>query len=335
MQAMRLHTPAPIDEKPLVLESVKEPTPGPTDLVVRVRACAVCRTDLHQVEGDLPLRRAPVTPGHQIVGEVVEKGSAAGRFALDDRVAIAWLHQTCGTCDYCTPVGERENLCDNAHFTGWTVDGGFAEYAAVPEAFAYRVPDSFDDVSAAPLLCAGIIGYRALRLSGVQEGQRLGLFGFGASAHLTIQIARYRGSEVYVFTRSEANRELARDLGATWVGGSQDTPPDLLHGAIIFAPAGPLVPAALEKMAKGGTVALAGIHMSNIPAMDYRKHLYDEKVLRSVANATRRDGEEFLAAAAETSIQTSTTTFSLADANEALAAIKHGKISGAAVLLLT
>lgn len=335
MQAMRLHKPASIDDKPLVLESVPDPTPGPSDIVVRVRACAVCRTDLHQVEGDLPMRRTPVTPGHQIVGEVVENGRAAKRFAIGDRVAIAWLHQTCGECDYCTPAGDRENLCDDAHFTGWTVDGGYAEYAAVPEAFAYRVPDSFDDVSAAPLLCAGIIGYRALRLSGVHDGQYLGLFGFGASAHLTIQIARHRGCEVYVFTRSDANRTLAMNLGAAWVGGSQDAPPHPLHGAIIFAPAGPLVPAALEKMKKGGTVALAGIHMSEIPAMDYRKHLYDEKVLRSVANATRRDGEELLAAAAATSIRSSTTTFALAEANEALAAIKHGTISGAAVLRLS
>lgn len=329
---MRLHRPAPVEDRPLVLEDVPVPTPRPTEIVIRVHACAICRTDLHQVEGELLMRRTPVIPGHQVVGTVEARGDAAHRFAEGDRVGVAWLHQACGECPFCVQGRNRENLCENAQFTGWSVDGGYAEYISVPQDFAYQVPSAFHDIQAAPMLCAGIIGYRALRLSGVQAGQRLGLFGFGASAHLAIQIARHRGCEVFVFTRSEANRELARHLGAEWVGGSKDRPPATMHGSIIFAPAGSLVLDALETLEKGGTVALASIHMSAVPPMDYRRHLYDEKVLRSVANATRCDGEEFLTVAAEIPVEVSTRQYGLDDANEGLRALKHGEIQGAAVL---
>ncbi len=330
MKAMRLHAPKPVEQGPLVLEEVAVPIPAADEIVIRVHVCGVCRTDLHVVEGELPPQQMPVTPGHQIVGPVEACGTDARRFKVGERIGIAWLHGTCGSCSFCTQ--DRENLCPQARFTGWSVDGGFAEYAKVPEAFAYAIPAAFSDAQTAPLLCAGIIGYRALRLSGVGPGQRLGLYGFGASAHIAIQVARHWGQQVYVFTRSPAGRSLAKTLGAVWVGGSKDTPPKKMHGSIVFAPAGPIVLDALDVLEKGGTVALAGIYMSPIPTLDYTRHLYDEKILRSVANSTRRDGEELLSVAAEIPIRTTTQSFPLAQANDALQALKSGSISGAAVL---
>ncbi|MGB2987213.1 MAG: zinc-dependent alcohol dehydrogenase family protein [Phycisphaerae bacterium] len=332
MHAMLLRTPKPIEERPLVAEEVADPTPGPSEILVGVSVCGVCRTDLHEVEGELPMRRAQVIPGHQIVGTVTALGEGVSRFQVGDRVGIAWLHDTCGACEFC--ARDAENLCTSAGFTGWSADGGYAEYTTIPESFAYDIPEGFPDEQAAPLLCGGIIGYRALRISGVQPGQRLGLYGFGASAHIAIQVARHLGCEVYVFTRSKANRELAQQLGAVWVGGSRDQPPAKLHGSVIFAPAGPLVRDALEVLEKGATVALAGIYMTPIPSLDYVKHLYDEKVVRSVANATRRDGQELLDYAAKIPIRTTTQVFPLEQANEALLALNTGKISGAAVLLI-
>ncbi len=332
MKAMLLNRPAPVDQHPLGLTDVPRPQPGPDEILVRVAYCGVCRTDLHQVEGELPMQKASVIPGHQVVGVVAGAGKEVKRFREGDRVGVAWLHETCGRCGFCAE--QRENLCDAAQFTGWSVNGGYAEYLTVPAAYAYAIPEGFPDQQAAPLLCAGVIGYRSLRLSGIKPGQRLGLYGFGASAHIVIQVARYWNCEVYVFTRSEANRKLAGRLGAAWCGSSKDAPPAKLHGAIIFAPAGSVVLDALEVLEKGGTLALAGIHMSEIPAMDYAKHLYHEKVLRSAANATRRDGEELLKLAAEIPIETSVTIYPLEQANTALLAVKTGGISGAAVLKL-
>ena len=330
MKAMLLCEPKPVDQRPLVLDEVADPAPGHHEILVHVNVCGVCRTDLHEVEGELPTRQRTVIPGHQVVGTVAALGDGATRFQIGDRVGLAWLHDTCGTCGFC--ARDAENLCESANFTGWTVHGGYAEYTTIPESFAYRIPNGFADEQAAPLLCAGIIGYRALRVSGIKPGERLGLYGFGASAHIAIQIARHWGCEAYVFTRSETNRELARNLGAAWVGGSGDEPPAKVHASIIFAPAGPLVRDSLEVLEKGGTVALAGIYMTPIPPLDYIKHLYDEKAVRSVANATRRDGQELLDLAAKIPIHTATRTFALSEANEALLALKASKITGAAVL---
>ena len=335
MKALVLHRPGPVDHRPLAIDQVAKPSPASNEVLVRVGVCGVCRTDLHEVEGELSMPRLPIIPGHQVVGTVEARGTGAKRFEIGDRVGIAWLSETCGTCSFCTPGRDRENLCESARFTGWSVNGGYAEYAVVPEAFAYRIPDGFSAQQAAPLLCGGIIGYRALRLSWIQPGQRLGLYGFGASAHIAIQIARHWGCEVCVFTRSEANRRLAGNLGAAWVGRAGDSAagrPPIVDASVIFAPAGPLILDALLHLERGGTVALAGIYMSTVPPMDYTKHLYDEKVLRSVANATRRDGEELLTLAAEIPIHTTTTMFPLEQANEALLALKTGALSGAAVL---
>ena len=329
MKACILRHPAPVESNPLEFTDVPKPRPSAGQVLVRVNACGVCRTDLHVVEGELPPRKQPVIPGHQVVGVVEETGVGAGRFRIGDRVGVAWLHQTDGTCEYCR--GGRENLCDNPEFTGWTVDGGFAEYTVAPEDFVYRIPEGFADLNAAPLLCAGIIGFRSLRLSGIQGGQRLGLYGFGAAAHVAIQVARHWGAEVYAITRDARHRRLALDLGAVWAGGSEDMPPEKLHAAVIFAPAGELVISALRALVKGGTVALGGIHMSPIPAIDYSL-LYKERVVRSVANNTREDGEELLKIAAEIPIRTEVQTFALAEANEALNALKNDAVRGAAVL---
>ncbi len=329
MKACLLRKPAPVNTNPLELAEVAKPVPGPGELLVRVRACGVCRTDLHVVEGELAPRKSPVIPGHQVVGVIEAMGEGARRFHLGDRVGIAWLHQTDGTCDYCR--AGKENLCEHATFTGWMVDGGYAEYALAPEAFVYAIPESFRDLDAAPLLCAGIIGFRALRLSGIARGGRLGFYGFGAAAHLAIQVARHWGAEVYAFTRDEAHQKLATDLGAVWAGYSNEDPPVLLDSAIIFAPAGELVPASLPVLKKGGTLALAGIHMSTIPAMDYNL-LYHERVVRSVANNTRQDGEDFLRIAAEIPIRTEFQLFPLAEANRALNALKDDEVRGAAVI---
>ena len=331
MRAMTLSAQGPVESAPLREETRPVPVPGPGEVLVRVIACGVCRTDLHIVEGDLPLVRAPLVPGHQIVGRVERLGPGAARFGAGERVGIAWLRRTCGACELCR--SGRENLCEACAFTGYHADGGYAEYAVVPEAFAYRIPAVFGDAEAAPLLCAGIIGYRALKLSGVPAGGRLGIYGFGASAHVTLQVARARGCRVFVCTREPSHRALARELGAAWVGAIADAMPEKMHGTIVFAPAGELVPVALRSLARGGTVALAGITMTPVPSLDYTRDLFDERVLRSVTANTRADGEELLAEAARIPIRPAVTTFPLASANAALAALKRGAFPGAGVLL--
>jgi propanol-preferring alcohol dehydrogenase len=333
MKAMLLRRFAPIDQNPLELVDIPEPEPGLEDILLRVKVCGVCHTDLHTVEGELPEVKLPIIPGHQVVGVVEKKGKNASRFKEGDRLGVAWLYSSCTKCGYCTR--ENENLCESARFTGYHVNGGYAEYIVVPEKFAYVIPEIFSDMEASPLLCAGIIGYRALSLSEIKPGQRLGLYGFGASAHVAIQVAVHWGCEVYVFTRSEEHRKLAQKLGAVWTGTSKDEPPTKMDSSIIFAPAGELVLDALRVLDKGGTVALAGITMTPIPEMDYVKYLYHERILRSVANATRQDGEELLKIAAEIPIRTTTQSFFLEDANKALKLLKEGKINGAAILKIS
>jgi alcohol dehydrogenase, propanol-preferring len=339
MKACLLDHPAPIEGRPLRIGDAPRPSPREDELLIRVRACGVCRTDLHVVEGDLAPRKSPVIPGHQVVGEVTRTGAAARGFTVGDRVGVAWLHRTCGACRFCR--SGRENLCEKADFTGWSVDGGFAEYVAAPADFAYRLPDGFDDLQAAPLLCAGIIGYRSLRLTGIGgprddrdawAGARLGIYGFGAAGHVAIQVARARGAEVYVCTRDrDRHQALAAELGAAWVGGGTDVPPAKLDAAIIFAPAGELVPEALKALDKGSTLVLGGIHMSPIPRMEYAL-LYGERVVRTVANNTREDGRDFLEEAARIPVRTRVQTFPLDQANEALIALKKDAIRGAGVL---
>lgn len=334
MKAWVLDKPTPVESRPLVLTDLPVPQPADDEVLVKVHACGICRTDLHVVEGDLPLRKSRVIPGHQVVGTIHAAGSHVGEFEPGNRVGIAWLNRTCGICEFCT--GGRENLCDRAMFTGWTVDGGYAEFAVAPAAFTYHLPDGFDDIQAAPLLCAGIIGYRCLRLTGIEKtdwsGVRLGLYGFGAAGHVCIQVARARGADVYVCTRDrERHQALAQDLGAAWVGDADAEPPEKLDASIIFAPAGELIPTGLRSLKKGGTLVLGGIHMSPIPSFDYSL-VYGERTIRSVANNTRRDGEEFLLEAARIPIRTHTELFSFAQANDALAALKHDAIRGAAVL---
>jgi len=332
MRAARLHRPAPIERRPLVIEDVAAPAVGDAELLVRVSVCAICRTDLHVVEGELPQRRIPIVPGHQAVGTIVALGPHVAGHAIGDRVGIAWLHRTCGVCAYCTRG--RENLCDAAAFTGWTEDGGFAELVRVPADFAYPIPAGFADRDAAPLLCAGIIGYRALSQTGLDAfaGARLGLYGFGAAGHVAIQIARGRGAEVYVCTRDRTRHQaLATELGATWVGDG--APPVPLDAAVVFAPAGEVVHAALAAVHKGGTVVLGGIHMSDVPPLPYRL-LYGERVLRTVANNTRADGRAFLTEAARLPVRTHTELYPLDAVNEALHALKHGVIRGAGVVTI-
>jgi len=333
MKTMLLKKFAPIDQDPLQLVDLPVPEPGPEDVLLRIKVCGVCHTDLHTVEGELPEVKLPIIPGHQVVGTVEKMGEKASRFKEGERVGVAWLYSSCTRCGYCTR--ENENLCESARFTGYHVNGGYAEYIVVPEKFAYVIPEVFSDEEASPLLCAGIIGYRALRLSEVKPGQRLGLYGFGASAHVAIQVAVHWGCEVYVFTRSEEHRRLAEKLGAAWTGTSKEDPPIMMDSSIIFAPAGELVLDALRVLDKGGTVALAGIYMTPIPEMDYMKYLYHERTLRSVDNATRQDGEELLKIAAEIPIRTPTQAFSLEEANKALNFLKEGKINGAAILKIT
>jgi alcohol dehydrogenase, propanol-preferring len=327
---MVLAKPKPVEESPLELREIPAPAPGSGEIRVRVRACGVCHTDLHTVEGDLPLPKLPLIPGHQIVGVVETMGRGVRQFHDGDRVGIPWLHSTCGVCQYCRRG--VENLCEQACFTGYHADGGYAEATLVAEPFAYRLPNQFTDVEAAPLLCAGVIGYRALRLSNVRPGERLGLYGFGASAHVVIQLARHQGCEVYVFTRAPVHQELARTLGAAWAGPAQDHPPALLDAAIIFAPAGSLALDALRVLRRGGTVALAGVTMSPIPEINYDKLLYHERILRSVANSTRADVRELLSLAAEIPVRIEAESFDLADANRALQLMKQSKIRGAGVL---
>lgn len=326
---MVLQSAKPAEQGPLRLQDVPVPQPGAGEVRVRVSCCGLCHTDLHTVEGDLPLPRLPLVPGHQIVGVVEAAGAGARRFREGDRVGIPWLHETCGQCDYCR--GGQENLCDRARFTGYHVDGGYAESAVVGEAFAVPIPSAFDDAHAAPLLCAGIVGYRSFRLSGARKGDRLGLYGFGASAHIVLQCARHLGCEVWVFTRSREHQELAKKLGAAWVGAAGDQAPGQLDSAISFAPAGALVPTALAALRKGGTLALAGITMGPIPQLDYAS-LYHERVVRSVANATREDARDFMELAAQVPIRTEVEMFELEQANAALQALKSSQIAGAGVL---
>lgn len=332
MKAMVLDHVGDVAGSPLQLRDIPMPVPGPGDVLVKVHVCAVCRTDLHVIEGELADVKHPLVPGHQVVGTVAQAGAGVTEICEGDRVGIAWLQGTCGTCAFCT--SGRENLCLKARFTGYQVDGGYAEYAVVPARFAYPIPPAFADEAAAPLLCAGIIGYRALRLSGIKPGQRLGLYGFGASAHIAIQIARHWGCQVYVSSLKAEHQALARELGAVWVGGAQDVPPDSLHGSIIFAPVGELVPPALRALERGGTLALAGIHMSPIPSLDYDRDVFGERVLRSVTANTRQDGIDLLREAAAIPITPRTVRFPLPQANQALQALKAGSFQGAAVLTI-
>jgi propanol-preferring alcohol dehydrogenase len=326
MRAMLLEHP----HMPLRLGEVERRAPGPGALLLRVAACGVCRTDLHIVDGDLPEVRSPLVPGHEIVGVVEEIGLGVDGFRLGDRIGVPWLGSTCGTCAYCT--SGRENLCDTARFTGYHIDGGYAEYAVADARYCFRLPDAYGDAEAAPLLCAGLIGYRSLVMA--SEGERLGIFGFGAAAHIVAQVAHWQGRRVFAFTRpgDRDAQAFARALGADWAGDSTVSAPETLDAAIIFAPVGALVPAALRAVAKGGTVVCAGIHMSTIPAFPY-EILWGERAVRSVANLTRRDGTEFLALAPKVPVRTSVETFALAQANEALTRLREGRITGAAVLL--
>jgi propanol-preferring alcohol dehydrogenase len=311
-------------------EDLPTPKPAANQILIQVRACGVCRTDLHVVDGELPDPKLPLVPGHEIVGVVADKGEGVTRFKVGDRVGVPWLGFTCGACRFC--LAERENLCDRARFTGYQIDGGYAEYAVADERYCFALPTSYTDAEAAPLLCAGLIGYRSLVLA--DPGRRLGLYGFGAAAHIIAQVARYQGRQVYAFTRAGdlEGQQFARELGAVWTGDSETTPPDELDAAIIFAPVGALVPAALRAVAKGGTVVCAGIHMSDIPSFPYSL-LWGERIVRSVANLTRRDGEEFLALAPKIPVRTQVQTFKLSEANDALTRLRTGRIHGAAVLL--
>ena len=326
MRAMVLDRPG----LPLRLAELPRPAPGPAQVRLRVAACAVCRTDLHVVDGELAQPKLPLIPGHQVVGVVEARGRGAARFAIGARVGVPWLGGCCGRCEYCAR-GE-ENLCDRPVFTGYTRDGGFADACLADERFCFPIPAGFDDLAAAPLLCAGLIGYRALRLAG--EGRRLGLYGFGAAAHLLAQVARHQGREVYAFTRPRdvAAQAFARELGAVWAGSSESPPPVPLDAALIFAPAGELVPAALAAVRKGGVVVCAGIHMSDIPSFPYQR-LWGERVLRSVANLARRDGEEFLPLAAAIPLRPAVERFPLERAGDALAALRAGRLRGSAVLV--
>jgi propanol-preferring alcohol dehydrogenase len=326
--AWEVGRPGPIATEPLEAVTREVPEPGPGELLVRVLACGVCRTDLHVAEGDLPPRRPGVTPGHEIVGEVVRQGH---RFAEGDRVGVAWLRSTCGVCSYCRRGAE--NLCPSSLYTGWDDDGGYAEYAVAPEAYVYPLPGDRPDIEVAPLLCAGIIGYRALRRAAPPPGGRLGIWGFGGSAHLAAQIALAEGAAVHVFTRAQAGRELALELGAASVQDSFDPSPEPLDSAIIFAPAGELVPAALRRLDRGGTLVIAGIHLSDVPVLDYQADLFQERQLRSVTSNTRADGEEFLRLADRLGLKVTVTAYPLDAADRALADLAGDRVNGAAVLV--
>ncbi len=332
MKAMVLDRNAPIDESPLHLRDVPVPAPGAGEVRVRVRACGICRTDLHVIEGELPPRKLPLIPGHQVVGTVDALGEGCGRMAVGERIGVAWLRETCGACEFCT--GGRENLCAAQRFTGYHADGGFAEYALVREDFAYVIPQAFSDVDATPLLCAGIVGYRALKRANLPEGGTLAIYGFGSSAHIILQIALDRGATVYVVTRGEGHRQLARDMGAAWAGDDPADLPEKADSAILFAPVGRLVPPALEGLKKGGTLSLAGIYMTDIPPLNYEKHVFHERDIRSVTANTREDGRELLAAAARIPIRPRTTTYPLRDANRALQDLKHDRINGTGVIVI-
>jgi propanol-preferring alcohol dehydrogenase len=331
MRAVEVRRAAPIGTRPLVLVEREEPAPGAGEVRVRVHACGCCRTDLHVTEGDLDLPRLPVVPGHQAVGTVAALGEGVRDLRVGDRVGVPWLHHTCGVCAFCRR-GE-ENLCERADFTGWTVDGGYADALTVPAAFAVRLPDALGDLEAAPLLCAGVIGYRALRRAEVVPGERVALMGFGASAHLALQVLQHWDCDTVVLTRGEGHRALAREMGASWVGDAAELPPEACDRAVVFAPAGELVPVALQVIRPGGTVSLAGIHMSPIPSFDYAL-LWRERSIRSVANMTREDAREFMAIAAEAGIHVEYATYPLEHANDALAAIAADSVRGAAVLTM-
>jgi len=328
MRAMVLERP----RQPLVLRELPVPEPGPGQVLLRVRACGVCRTDLHIVDGELPDPKLPLVLGHQIVGEVLQRGPGAERFGLGQRVGVPWLGWTCGECRFCR--SGRENLCDRARFTGYTLDGGYAEYAVADERYCFPLPEGYPDLQVAPLLCAGLIGYRALRFAG--EARRLGFYGFGAAAHILTQVAVWQGREVYAFTRpgDREGQTFARQLGAVWAGGSDELPPERLEAALLFAPVGALVPQALRAVEKGGTVVCAGIHMSDIPSFPYAL-LWEERVIRSVANLTRKDGEEFLAIAPQVPVRTEVQVYRLEEANQALEDLRAGRVRGAAVLAIS
>ncbi|MFV8750519.1 zinc-dependent alcohol dehydrogenase family protein [Nannocystaceae bacterium ST9] len=334
---MRLHRPAPVETRPLLLDEVEVPRAGPGQVLIRVLVCGICRTDLHVLAGELEPRRSPLIPGHQVVGELVEfgQGERAG-LVVGQRVGVAWLNHTCGACRFCTSA--RENLCLEPEFTGWTVDGGFAEYMVAPTEFVHPLPEDWSPLAAAPLLCAGIIGYRCLHTTGLDErgwaGAKLGIYGFGAAGHVAIQVARHRGAEVYVCTRDRYRHQaLARELGAVWVGDASERPPEPLDAAIVFAPAGELVVAGLEALDRGGTLVLGGIHMSPIPSFDYAL-LYRERCVRSVANNTREDARAFLREAAAIPVRTHVQAYLLHEANRALDELEHDAIRGAAVLVV-
>ncbi|MCH9667564.1 MAG: zinc-binding alcohol dehydrogenase family protein [Actinomycetia bacterium] len=331
MRAWQVHRPGPMPSRPLVHAIVPIPRPDSDELLVAVRACGVCRTDLHVAEGDLPVHRPQVIPGHEVVGEVVEIGTEArARFAVGDRVGIAWLRHTCGVCIYCRRG--QENLCRASRYTGWDADGGYAEFATVPAAFALQLPGGYSDPELAPLLCAGIIGYRALLRAQLPAGGRLGIYGFGGSAHLTAQVALATGAEVHVMTRGASARELALSLGASSAQGASDPPPVSLDAAILFAPVGELVLPALEALDRGGTLSIAGIHLSDIPALDYQRHLFQERQVRSVTSNTRADAQAFLHFAEQHRLQVTSPMYSLDRADEALGDLSAGRIAGAAVL---
>jgi alcohol dehydrogenase, propanol-preferring len=331
-RAQVLQGPAPIASAPLRLEHLPVPEPGPGEVRLRVRCCAICRTDLHVIEGELPRRRLPIVPGHQAVGIVEALGPGCRRLRLGERVGVAWLRGTCGRCEYCR--SGRENLCAEARFTGYDEHGGFAERALVPEDYAYALPEAFDDVHAAPLLCAGIIGYRALQRSELPPGGALAIFGFGSSAHVVLQIAKHRGCRVYAISRGGRHLAHAREMGADWAGEDAAGLPEKVDSAIVFAPVGALVLPALEACKPGGTVALAGIHMSPVPALDYERHLFHERNLRSVTANTRADGAGLLAEAARIPIRPDVTTYPLAEANRALQDLKADRIAGTGVLVM-
>jgi propanol-preferring alcohol dehydrogenase len=329
MKAWVLPKPGPVESSPLVLRELPVPEPGVDEVLVRIHACGICRTDLHVVEGELAPRKPEVIPGHQVVGTIERLGANATKYAVGARVGIAWLHKTDGRCFYCR--SGRENLCDSPDFTGYTVDGGYAQYAAAHEDFIYPIPEGFPDLQAAPLLCAGIIGFRCLRVSGIARGGNLGIYGFGAAGHVCIQVARYWGVNTFVCTREEKHRRLATDLGAAWAGGAAEEPPEKLDASIIFAPAGELIPPTLQALRKGGALVLGGIYMSPIPSFPYPL-IYHERSIKSVANNTRQDGHDFMKLAAEIPIQTEIQVFPLEQAGEALRALKHDGIRGAGVI---
>jgi propanol-preferring alcohol dehydrogenase len=330
MRAWEVAEPGPIDGRPLRRSERPTPRPGPGEVLVSVSTCGVCRTDLHVAEGDLPVHRPNVVPGHEVVGTVSGMGEGTSRFALGERVGVAWLASTCGRCRFCRRGAE--NLCLNARFTGWDRDGGYAEATVVDERFAYRLPQDLSDDQAAPLLCAGIIGYRALKLADLPPGGRLGLYGFGGSAHVTAQIAIAQGADVYVATRAREARELATQLGAVWAGEADEPPPVPLDSAILFAPVGGLVLPALAALDRGGTLAIAGIHLTDVPPLNYQTHLFQERRLRSVTANTRRDGEELLRLATRVGVHATTQAYTFEQADEALADLAHDRITGAAVL---